>query len=113
MRKYNVAIVGIRGAVGQEMLKILKQRKFPVAQLRCFSTSLDADQMEIDGLTYEKLTEKNAKEKFQGVHFGLFSPGASVSKIIAPLAVAAGCIVIDNTSAFRMDADVPLVVPEV
>ncbi|MCA9406320.1 MAG: aspartate-semialdehyde dehydrogenase [Candidatus Omnitrophica bacterium] len=112
MSKYNVAIVGVRGAVGQEMLKILKQRNFPVDQLRCFSTSLDSDQ-EIDGLVYECINEENAAEKFKGVHVGLFSPGASVSKIFAPIAAKAGCVVIDNTSQFRMDPDVPLVVPEV
>jgi len=112
MQKYNVAIVGIRGAVGQEMLKILKERNFPVDQIRCFSTSLDRDR-EKDGLLYECLNEGNAAEKFKGVNIGLFSPGASVSKIFAPLAVKAGCIVIDNTSQFRMDKTVPLVVPEV
>jgi aspartate-semialdehyde dehydrogenase len=111
--KYNVAIVGIRGAVGQEMLKILKERKFPVKELRLFSTSMDADQQEVDGQVYEKLTEENAAEKFQGIHIGLFSPGASVSKIFAPIAAKQGCVVIDNTSQFRMDPDVPLVVPEV
>ena len=111
-KKYNVGIVGIRGAVGQEMLSILKERKFPVDQVRLFSTSLEEDQ-EIDGELYEVVNEANAKEKFKNVHIGLFSPGASVSKVIAPLAAAAGCIVIDNTSAFRMDADIPLVVPEV
>ncbi|MGE0267190.1 MAG: aspartate-semialdehyde dehydrogenase [Candidatus Omnitrophota bacterium] len=112
MKKYNVGIVGIRGAVGQEMLSILKERKFPVDQLRLFSTSLEEDQ-KIDGQLYETVNEKNAKEKFKGVHIGLFSPGAAVSKVIAPLAAEAGCIVIDNTSAFRMDPDIPLVVPEV
>ena len=112
MKKYNVGIVGIRGAVGQEMLKILKERKFPVDQLRCFSTSLDKD-TEIDGLLYEVLNKDNAAEKFSNVQIGLFSPGASVSKVIAPIAAEAGCVVIDNTSQFRMDEDVPLVVPEV
>ncbi len=113
MTKYNVAIVGVRGAVGQEMLQILKERNFPVDQLRLFSTSLDVDEKEIDGLLYEKLTEENALEKFKGVQIGLFSPGAAVSKIFAPLAVQQGCVVIDNTSQFRMDKDVPLVIPEV
>lgn len=112
MKKVNVGIVGIRGAVGQEMLSILKERKFPVDQLRCFSTSLDNDQ-EVDGLLYEQLNEKNAEEKFKDIQIGLFSPGASVSKVLAPLAAKAGCVVIDNTSQFRMDPDVPLVVPEV
>jgi aspartate-semialdehyde dehydrogenase len=114
MKKYNVAIVGIRGAVGQEMLKILKERNFPVDELRLFSTSLDADSTkDPEGNVIERLTEKNAAEKFKGVQIGLFSPGAAASKIFAPIAAKQGCVVIDNTSQFRMDPDVPLVVPEV
>ncbi|MBZ0167096.1 MAG: aspartate-semialdehyde dehydrogenase [Candidatus Omnitrophica bacterium] len=112
MKTYNVGIVGIRGAVGQEMLSILKQRVFPFDKLRLFSTSLTED-TEIEGQLYESLNENNALEKFKDVQVGLFSPGAAVSKVIAPLAVQAGCVVIDNTSAFRMDPDIPLVVPEV
>jgi len=112
MKKYNVAIVGIRGAVGQEMLNILKERNFPVDQLRLFSTSLKSDE-QVDEHLYESLTEANAKDKFKGIDIGLFSPGASISKIFAPLAAGQGCVVIDNTSAFRMDKDVPLVIPEV
>lgn len=110
MRKYNVAIVGIRGAVGQEMYKILKERNFPVNQLKLLSSSIaEGEGLSIDGIEYEKLT----KDSFQGIDIGLFSPGAAVSKEFAPHAVKAGCIVIDNTSQFRMDPDVPLVVPEV
>jgi len=112
MKKYNVAIVGCRGAVGQEMKKIVEERNFPVNELRLFSTSLDADTKFNDGV-YEALNEENAAEKFKTVDIGLFSPGASVSKIFAPIAAKAGCVVIDNTSQFRMDPDVPLVVPEV
>jgi len=113
MKKYNVAIVGIRGAVGQEMLNILKERNFPFDQLRLFSTSLDVDERQVDDQLLEKLTEENAEEKFDGIDIGLFSPGASVSKIFVPIAVQKGCVVIDNTSQFRMDPEVPLVVPEV
>lgn len=112
MKKYNVGIVGIRGAVGQEMLRILQERDFPVDQLHLFSTSLTED-TKIDGHFYQALNETNARDKFKDVQIGLFSPGASVSKVIAPLAAEAGCVVIDNTSAFRMDPDIPLVVPEV
>lgn len=112
MSQYNVGIVGIRGAVGQEMLSILKQRGFPVGKLRLFSTSLPED-TEVDGQLFEALNEENAPSKFADIQVGLFSPGASVSKVIAPLAAAAGCVVVDNTSAFRMDDEVPLVVPEV
>lgn len=113
MKNLNIAIVGCRGAVGQEMLKIVQERKLPVNQIRLFSTSLDGDQQEVNGQTFEKLTEENAEEKFKGIDIGLFSPGASASKIFAPIAVKQGCVVIDNTSAFRMDKTVPLVVPEV
>lgn len=114
MKKYNVAIVGIRGAVGQEMLSILKERNFPVNELRLFSTSLDADSAkDPEGNLIERLTEENAAEKFKSVQIGLFSPGAAASKIFAPIAAKQGCIVIDNTSQFRMDPEVPLVVPEV
>jgi aspartate-semialdehyde dehydrogenase len=107
MKKYNVAILGIRGAVGQEFYKILKQRHFPVNQLKLFSTS-DVDET-IDGIPIEKVNEHS----FDGMDIGLFSPGAEISKIWAPIAAKAGCVVIDNTSQFRMDKNVPLVVPEV
>ncbi len=113
MRKYNVAIVGCRGAVGCEMYRILKERNFPVNELRLFSTSADEECHNSDGNLVECLNEANASEKFKGIDIGLFSPGASVSKIMVPHAVKNGCVVIDNTSAFRMDPDVPLVVPEV
>lgn len=112
MKKFNVAIVGCRGAVGCEMYDILIERKFPAEQIRLFSTSSGKD-FEDGGKKIEYLNEENAAEKFEGVHIGLFSPGASVSKIFAPIAASKGCVVIDNTSAFRMDTDVPLVVPEV
>ncbi len=110
MRRYNVAIVGIRGAVGQCMYRILKERNFPVGELRLLSSSIAEDGQEgIDGIPYQKLT----KESFKGIDIGLFSPGAAVSKEFAPHAVKEGCVVIDNTSQFRMEPDVPLVVPEV
>ena len=109
MRKYNVAIVGIRGAVGQEMLKILKERNFPYDQLKLISTTIDKDTVDEQGNTIEKIHE----DSFKGIDIGLFSPGAAVSKIWAPIAVKNGCVVIDNTSQFRMDPEVPLVVPEV
>jgi aspartate-semialdehyde dehydrogenase len=112
MKRYNVAIVGIRGAVGQEMLKILEERHFPVNELypmsfnpeECPSYRFNGRQVKAVKLTHEA---------FKGVEIGLFSPGALVSKEYAPSAVKAGAVVIDNTSQFRMDQDVPLVVPEV
>ena len=105
MKKYNVAILGIRGAVGQCMYRIVKERKFPVNNLVLVSR-VNGEQ---DGIKYTLLT-KNA---FKGVDIVLSSPGAELSKEWVPVAVKAGAVVIDNTSQFRMDPDVPLVVPEV
>ncbi|MCA9401366.1 MAG: aspartate-semialdehyde dehydrogenase, partial [Candidatus Omnitrophica bacterium] len=110
MKKYNVAILGCRGAVGQCMYQILKERKFPINELKLLSSSMrEGETGGIDGISYQKVNEHS----FKGVDIGLFSPGAAVSKEWAPIAVKDGCIVIDNTSQFRMDRDVPLVVPEV
>ncbi|MBI4309956.1 MAG: aspartate-semialdehyde dehydrogenase [Candidatus Omnitrophica bacterium] len=107
MKKYNVAILGIRGAVGQCMYRIVKERKFPVNKLVLISPSgADGGQ---DGIKYVPLT----KEVFNGIDIVLSSPGAEISKQWAPVAAKAGAVVIDNTSQFRMDPDVPLVVPEV
>jgi len=107
MKKYNVAILGIRGAVGQCMYSIVKQRKFPVNKLVLISPSGAGGQ--IDGHKYVPLT----KDVFNGVDIVLSSPGADISKEWAPVAARAGAVVIDNTSYFRMDPNVPLVVPEV
>jgi len=110
MQKYNVAILGCRGAVGQEMYKILKERNFPIGELKLLSSSMkEGDTGECDGIPYQRVSP----EAFEGCHIGLFSPGSSVSKEWAPIAAEKGCVVIDNTSQFRMDPDVPLVVPEV
>ncbi len=112
MKKYNVAIVGIRGVVGQEMLKILEQRKFPVNELRVMSSH--PEECPVYPFQGKKIKATLlSHDAFNGIQIGLFSPGASVSKIFAPSAVKAGAVVIDNTSQFRMDPDVPLVVPEV
>src|SRR5665213_3416118 len=107
MKKYNVAILGIRGAVGQCMYRIVKERKFPVNKLILISPSGAGG--ELDGIKYVPLT----KDIFNGVDIVLSSPGAEISKIWAPIAAKAGAVVIDNTSQFRMNKDVPLVVPEV
>lgn len=107
MKKYTVAILGIRGAVGQCMYKIVKERKFPVKKLVLISPSGAGG--ELDGNKYVPLTE----DVFNGVDIVLSSPGAEISKEWAPVAAKAGAVVIDNTSQFRMDPDVPLVVPEV
>ena len=104
-KKYNVAILGIRGAVGQEMYRIVKERKFPVDELRLISR-VEGQQ---DGIKYRML-DKNC---FDGIDIVLSSPGAELSAKWVPVAVKAGAVVIDNTSYFRMDPNVPLVVPEV
>ncbi len=107
MKKYNVAILGIRGAVGQCMYRIVKERKFPVNKLVLISPSGAGGAL--DGHRYVPLT----KDVFNGIDIVLSSPGAEISKVWAPVAAKAGAVVIDNTSQFRMDPDVPLVVPEV
>jgi aspartate-semialdehyde dehydrogenase len=110
--KYNVAVVGATGAVGNEMVSILQERHFPVRQLKLLaSTRSSGTQMEFKGKqhTVEVLDENS----FGGMDIGLFSAGGSVSEKFAPVAGKAGCVVIDNTSAFRMDPQCPLVVPEV
>lgn len=111
-KKYNVAIVGATGAVGEIMLEILEQREFPVDQLHLLASSRSAgSRLMFRGKSI--IVEDLETFDFTGVDIGLFSPGGSVSKIYAPKAAAAGCVVIDNTSEFRYDDDVPLVVPEV
>lgn len=112
MKKFNVAVVGATGAVGKVILQILAERKFPVGEVYALASANSAGKK----LKFGKKTltvQDLAKFDFTGVHIGLFSPGASVSKIYAPKAAAAGCVVIDNTSQFRMDPEIPLVVPEV
>ncbi|WP_227395493.1 aspartate-semialdehyde dehydrogenase [Jeotgalibacillus aurantiacus] len=109
---YHVAVVGATGAVGTQMLSILEQRQFPVEKLTLLSSARSAGQkLLFNGA--EVTVEEAAPEKFEGVDIALFSAGGSVSKALAPEAAKRGAIVIDNTSAFRMDPEVPLVVPEV
>ena len=110
---YRVAVVGATGAVGREMLKTLHERDFPVSEVIALASGRSAGS-EVSYGEKTVLTVKSLETfDFKGVDIGLFSPGASVSAVHAPRAAAAGCIVIDNTSQFRMDPDVPLVVPEV
>jgi len=111
-KKFNVAVVGATGAVGETMLSILEQRNFPVENIIALASSRSAGStIRFNGKTV--VIEELEKFDFKGVDIGLFSPGASVSKIHAPRAAEAGCVVIDNTSEFRYDDDIPLVVPEV
>jgi aspartate-semialdehyde dehydrogenase len=109
---WHAAIMGVTGAVGTEFLKILEQRDFPLASLKVLASSRSAGKKVTfrgEDLVVEELTEKS----FAGVELVLASAGGSISKKFAPVAVAAGAVVVDNTSAFRMDPEVPLVVPEV
>lgn len=107
-----IAIVGATGAVGLELLGCLERRSFPASRLKLLASARSAGRtMPFRGA--QVVIEALAEDSFAGVDLALFSAGSSVSKRFAPAAVAAGAIVVDNSSAFRMDADVPLVVPEV
>jgi len=107
-----VAVVGATGAVGVELIRCLEQRKFPLSELRLFASARSAGKtLEFRGkaLPVQELTEKS----FAGVQIGLFSAGSATTKKFARAAVDAGTIIVDNSSAFRMDPAVPLVVPEI
>jgi aspartate-semialdehyde dehydrogenase len=110
---YRVAVVGATGAVGREILKTLAERGFPLREVVALASGRSAGS-EVSFGDKRVLTVRSLDSfDFAGIDIGLFSPGASVSAVHAPRAAAAGCVVIDNTSQFRMEADVPLVVPEV
>ncbi|MEG0831205.1 MAG: aspartate-semialdehyde dehydrogenase [Acidaminococcaceae bacterium] len=111
MKKYNVAILGATGAVGQEFLKLIEERNFPFGELRLLASKRSAGtKIAFMGTTYT--VEEATADSFAGMDIALFA-GGSVSKDFAPYAVQAGAVVIDNSSTFRMDPEVPLVVPEV
>jgi aspartate-semialdehyde dehydrogenase len=108
----NVAIVGATGAVGQEFLNVLAERKFPIKTLKLLASARSAGkQVQFAGQTYT--VEELTHDSFKGVQIAFFSAGGSISKEFAPSAVKAGAVVVDNTSAFRMKDGIPLVVPEV
>ncbi len=110
--KPHVAVVGATGAVGIEMIKTLEKRQFPVGKLTLLASARSVGkQLKFKGadVAVTELTE----DSFAGVDIALFSAGGSISKAFAPIAAKAGCVVVDNSSAFRMDENVPLVVPEV
>ncbi len=111
-KQYKVAVVGATGVVGETMLSILEQRDFPVSEVVALASSRSVG-TKIPFKGSELVVEDLETFDFTGVDIGLFSPGASVSKIHAPRAAETGCVVIDNTSQFRYDDDIPLVVPEV
>ncbi len=111
-RSFHVAVVGATGAVGIEMLKTLENRNFPVGKLTPLASARSAGKklkFRGEDVTVQELTENS----FSGIDIALFSAGGSVSKQFAPIAAKAGCVVVDNSSAFRMDPNVPLVVPEI
>jgi len=108
----NLAIAGVTGAVGQEFLKILDERDFPFDSLKVLASSRSAGKkIEFKGREY--IIEEMTKNSFKSVDIALFSAGGARSKEFAPAAAQAGAVVVDNTSAFRMDPDVPLVIPEI
>jgi aspartate-semialdehyde dehydrogenase len=112
MNEPHVAIVGATGAVGVEMLLCLEQRNFPLGKLKLLASARSAGKrvkFRGEDVVIEELTH----DSFKGVDIALFSAGGGISKEFGPSAAAAGAVVIDNSSAFRMDADVPLVVPEI
>ncbi|HEX7964704.1 MAG TPA: aspartate-semialdehyde dehydrogenase [Gammaproteobacteria bacterium] len=112
MKTFDVAVVGATGAVGTALLEILAERKFPVGKVYALASERSAGER-IEFAGREVVVQDLAKFDFGQAQIGLFSAGASVSKAYAPKAAAAGCVVIDNTSQFRYEADVPLVVTEV
>lgn len=112
MKEYCVAVVGAMGAVGQEMLKTLERRNFPVKELKPLDVAENVGK-EILFCGQTVKVEESKESAFEGVNIALFAVADAVSKKLAPAAVRAGCVVIDNSSAWRLTEDVPLVVPEV
>ncbi|MDI6731839.1 MAG: aspartate-semialdehyde dehydrogenase [Candidatus Margulisbacteria bacterium] len=112
LKKYNVCVLGATGMVGKEMIKVLEEQNFPVNRFLPLASERTAGQsVNFQGKEYT--VEVATPDSFKGMEIGLFSAGAKISAVLAPEAVKHGCVVIDNTSQFRMDPDVPLVVPEV
>jgi aspartate-semialdehyde dehydrogenase len=109
---YDVAVVGATGAVGEAMISILEERNFPIRNLYPLASARSAGKTIMFNGKTVRVTDL-AEFDFSQVQIGLFSAGGSISKEFAPKAAAAGCVVIDNTSQFRRDADIPLIVPEV
>ena len=112
MKKYKVAVVGATGAVGTKMIQMLHERNFPFESLKLLSSVRSAGK-KINYAGKEYIVEEATPDSFEGIEIALFSAGGSVSAKLAPEAVKRGALVIDNTSYFRMDKEVPLVVPEV
>ncbi|HEY6130405.1 MAG TPA: aspartate-semialdehyde dehydrogenase [Halioglobus sp.] len=111
-REYDVAVVGATGAVGEAMISVLEERKFPVRKLYPLASNRSAGKSILFNGKSVRVTDL-AEFDFSQTPIGLFSAGAGISAQFAPIAAAAGCVVIDNTSRFRQDDDIPLIVPEV
>lgn len=112
MKSQHVAIVGATGAVGQQILRLLEERNFPIASLKLLSSTRSAG-TKVVFCGQEYIIEEAVPQSFEGIDIALFAAGTSVSKLLVPEAVKCGAIVIDNTNAFRMDKNTPLIVPEV
>ncbi len=112
MKEFNVAIVGATGLVGQEFIKVLGQRNFPMTALHLFASDRSAGRkLTVDDRELE--VKETTQQSFDGMDIALFSAGAEISQHFSPIAAQAGTVVIDNSAAFRMDPEIPLVVPEV
>lgn len=112
MKEYNVAIVGATGLVGSTFIKVLEEYKFPVKSIKMLATAKSAGKV-LKFMGKDVVVEELTNDSFKGVDLALFSAGGDASKQYAPIAVKAGCRVIDNSSAWRMDSLVPLIIPEV
>ena len=113
MKKFRLAIVGATGLVGRTVLKVLEEKKLPISEYVLFASSKSAGK-KIKFMGTDYIVQELKEDSFDsGFNFAIFSAGGSTSKKFAPIAASKGCIVVDNSSAFRMDPDVPLVVPEV
>jgi aspartate-semialdehyde dehydrogenase len=109
---YSIGIVGATGAVGQELIHLLYEREFPIGSLKLLASARSKGK----SITYNDrswIVEEATPEAFEGLDIALFSAGAGITKTLAPEAARRGCVVVDNSSAFRMEADVPLIVPEI
>jgi aspartate-semialdehyde dehydrogenase len=112
MKKYSIAIVGATGLVGQEFIKILQQRNFPMASVNLYASDRSAGRKLF--INHEEIeVRETTPDSFKMIDIALFSAGTEVSRYFSPIAVKSGAVVIDNSAAFRMEREVPLVVPEV
>ena len=113
MKKYKLAIVGATGLVGRTVLKVLEERKLPISEYVLFASKKSAGK-KVNFMGKEYVVKELNEHSFdEGFDFAIFSAGGTTSKKYSPIAASKGCVVVDNSSAFRMDKDVPLVVPEV